>query len=551
MPIRGWMLGVVFAALAGSAQASDLLIHGGPIYTGGEGPSQVEALVVKDGKVAFAGSLAAAHKAAPGAQDIDLKGAAAFPGLVDAHAHLMGVGFRELTLNLEGSASIVELQARLRAWNAAHPGAEPLSGRGWIETHWPEKRFPTRADLDAVVSNRPVVLGRSDGHALVANSKMLALAGVTRDTKDPAGGQILRDAAGEPTGMLIDNAKALVQSKIPPTTPAQMREAAKVAVQLYASWGWTGMHSVSVAAADLPILRDLAKAGELPIRVDNFLDLNAAGDLLAHGPSVDPTGLVRVDGIKMYMDGALGSRGAALLEPYSDAPGTGLILTPPDLISETLAKARKAHAQVAIHAIGDRGNRLVLDLYEKAFADDPKALAAARFRIEHAQIVSEADKPRFARLGVIASMQPSHAIGDLYFAPARLGEARLKEGYAWRDLWVSGAHMAAGTDAPVEKGDPLVEFYAATYRHALNGFAGPDWGLDEVLTRPQALAMMTKGPAYAVFREGDLGDLSVGKAADISVFSVDLMTAPFADIPKAHAVMTVVGGKIVYDARGK
>ncbi len=470
---------------------------------------------------------------------------------MDAHAHLMGIGFRELTLNLEGSASIVELQARLKAWNAAHPGTEPLSGRGWIETHWPEKRFPTRADLDAVVPDRPVVLGRSDGHALVANSKMLALAGVTRDTKDPAGGQILRDAAGEPTGMLIDNAKALVQSKIPPPTPAQMREAAKLAVKLYASRGWTGMHSVSVAAADLPILEGLAKAGELPIRVDNFLDLNAAGDLLANGPSADPTGLVRVDGIKLYMDGALGSRGAALLEPYSDAPGDGLILTPPDLISDTLAKARKAHAQVAIHAIGDRGNRLVLDLYEKAFADDPKALAAARFRIEHAQIVSETDKPRFAKLGVIASMQPSHAIGDLYFAPARLGEARLKEGYAWRDLWDSGAHMAAGTDAPVEKGDPLVEFYAATYRHALDGFAGPDWGLDEVLTRPQALSMMTQGPAYAVFHEKDLGDLAVGKAADISVFSVDLMTAPFADIPKAHAVMTVVGGKIVYDARGK
>jgi hypothetical protein len=551
MHIRGWLLGVALAALAGSAQAADLLIHGGPIYTGGDGPAKVEALVVKDGKVAFAGTLAAARKAAPKAQDIDIKGAAAFPGLVDAHAHLMGIGFRELTLNLEGVASIPELQARLKAWVQAHPGAEPLSGRGWIETHWPEKRFPTRADLDAVVADRPVVLTRADGHALVANSKMLALAGVTRDTTAPAGGQILRDPAGEPTGMLVANAKALVSAKVPPPTEAQMREAARRAVELYASRGWTGLHNVSVAARDVAILRAMASDGALPIRVDNFMDLDAADGVLTTGPSADPTGLVRVDGIKLYMDGALGSRGAALLAPYSDAEGSGLLLTPGPVIAAAAARARKAGAQVAIHAIGDRGNRLVLDAYEKAFADDPAGLAKARWRIEHAQIIAPEDKPRFAKLGVIASMQPSHAIGDLYFAPARLGEARLKEGYAWRDLWESGAHMAAGTDAPVEKGDPLIEFYAATYRHALNGFAGPNWGLDEVLTRPQALAMMTKGSAYAVFREKELGDLGVGKAADISVFSVDLMTAPFADIPKGHAVMTVVGGRIVYDARGK
>ncbi len=542
------LAGGLALAGVGPALAADMILHGGPIYTG---DAKVEALAVKGGKVAFAGSLAEARKAAPGAQDVDLKGATALPGLVDAHAHLMGIGFRELTLNLEGSASIVELQARLKAWNAAHPGTEPLSGRGWIETHWPEKRFPTRADLDAVVPDRPVVLTRADGHALVANSKMLALAGVTRDTATPTGGQILKDAAGEPTGMLVDNAKALVSAKVPPPTEAQMREAARLAVNLYAARGWTGMHNVSVAAKDVAILRDMAAAGTLPIRVDNFMDLKEAGEVLAKGPYADPTGLVRVDGVKLYMDGALGSRGAALLAPYSDADGAGLILTPPDVISGALDKARAVHAQIAIHAIGDRGNRMVLDAYEKAFNDNPAGLAAARWRIEHAQVLSPEDKPRFAKLGVIASMQPSHAIGDLFFAPARLGEARLKEAYAWRDLWDSGAHMAAGTDAPVEKGDPLIEFYAATYRHDLKGYAGADWGLDETLTRPQALAMLTKGSAYAVFRDKDLGDLAPGKAADISVFSADLMTVPFAEIPTAHAVMTIVGGRIVYDARGK
>ena len=543
------LVAVLWAGGAG-AEAADLLIHGGPIYPAAGAP-KVEALVTHAGKVAFVGPLARARKAWPGAQDIDLQGAAAYPGFVDSHAHLMGIGFRELTLNLEGTSSAADLTARLKAWVDAHPGADVIDGRGWIETHWPEKRFPTRADLDAAAPDRPVVLGRSDGHAVVANSKMLALAGVTKDTPDPVGGQILRDAAGEPTGMLVDNAKALVTSKLPPPSFAQKREAARKAVALYASRGWTGMDSMSVQAEDAAILKALAEKGELPIRVDNYLDLMEAGDVLAYGPRADPTGLVHTDGIKLYMDGALGSRGAALLAPYSDAPGSGLLLTPADVIAKALVSARKVHAQVAIHAIGDRGNRLVLDAYEKAFADDPAALKAARWRIEHAQIVSAQDLPRFARLGVIASMQPSHAIGDLYFAPARLGEARLKEGYAWRDMVASGAHLTIGTDAPVEKGDPLVEFYAATYRHDLKGFAGPDWGLDEVLTREQALASLTREPAYAVFRENEQGALTVGRLADISVFSKDLMTVPFAEIPTAHAVMTIVGGRIVYDARGK
>ena len=532
------------------AEAADLLLHGGPIYPSAKA-AKVEAIVTHDGKVAFTGPLAAARKAWPKAQDIDLKGAAAYPGFVDSHAHLISIGFRELTLNLEGTMSAAELTTRLKAWADAHPGTDVINGRGWIETHWPEKRFPTRADLDAAVPDRGVVLGRSDGHAIVANSKMLALAGITKDTPDPTGGQILRDTAGEPTGMLVDNAKALVNSKLPPPTFAQKREAARKAVALYASRGWTGMENVSVQAEDVTILKALAEKGELPIRVDNYLDLMEAGNVLTYGPTADPTGLVHTDGIKLYMDGALGSRGAALLAPYNDAPGNGLLLTPADVIAKALASARKVHAQVAIHAIGDRGNRLVLDAYEKAFADDPKALKAARWRIEHAQIVSAADLPRFAGLGVIASMQPSHAIDDLYFAPARLGAARLKEGYAWHDMVASGAHLTIGTDAPVERGDPLVEFYAATYRHALDGFAGSDWGLDEVLTRRQALAAITQEPAYAVFREAEQGSLTVGKLADISVFSTDLMTAPYAEIPKAHAVLTIVGGKIVYDGRGK
>ncbi|HEY9236229.1 MAG TPA: amidohydrolase, partial [Phenylobacterium sp.] len=430
-----------------------------------------------------------------------------------------------------------------------HPGTEPISGRGWIETHWPEKRFPTRADLDAAVPDRPVALTRADGHALVANSKMLALAGLTAGTEAPSGGQILKDASGQPTGMLIDNAMDLVAGKIPPPTPAQRAEAVRRGADLYASRGWTGLHNMSVEAAEVADQKALAAAGKLSVRIDNYLRPEDGAQVLSAGPSQDPTGLVRVRGVKMYMDGALGSRGAALLAPYSDAEGTGLILTPRAQIDAALAKARASGAQVAIHAIGDRGNRIVLDAYQQAFADDPASLKAARWRVEHAQILAPEDLPRFARMGVVASMQPSHAIGDLYFAPARLGEDRLKGAYAWESLLKTGAVIAGGSDAPVEKGDPLVEFYAAAYRHDLAGNAGADWGLDEAVTRAQALAMFTTGPAYAAFREAELGQLAPGRPADISVFSVDLMTAPFADIAKAHAVMTIVGGKVVYEAR--
>ena len=532
-------------ALAAPAAAQDLLIHGGPIYTG---DAVVQALAVKDGKIAYAGELDSARAAAAGARDIDLKGAAAYPGFVDSHAHLAGIGFREMTLNLEGTDSVEALVARLKAWAAANPGGEVISGAGWIETHWPEKRFPTRADLDRAAPDRPVVLSRADGHAVVVNSAMLKLAGITAQTAAPAGGQILKDAKGEPDGMLIDNAMGLVRAKVPPPSAAAQAEAVRRGARLYASRGWTGLHDMSVSTQEVAIQQALAAQGELPIRIDNYMSQADSGPVLAQGPSQDPTGLVRVRGVKLFMDGALGSRGAALLAPYADAEGTGLIVTPRETIDAILAKARKSGAQMAVHAIGDRGNRVILDAYQQAFVGDPAGLKATRWRVEHAQVLAPDDLPRFAALGVVASMQPSHAIGDLYFAPARLGPERLKGAYAWESLLMSGAAVAGGSDAPVEKGDPLVEFYAAAYRHDLKGFAGPDWRLEEAVTRAQALAMLTRGSAYAVFRENDLGRLAVGRDADISVFSVDLMTAPFADIAKAHAVMTIVGGKVVYEA---
>ena len=533
----------LLAGRAGAAVAQPgLLITGGPIYTG-HGAQKVEAVVTRGDRIAYAGPLAYARQLAGGAREINLAGAAAFPGFVDCHVHLSGVGLREMTLNLEGVASIAELKARLADWAAKNP-AGPIQGRGWIETHWPEGRFPTRADLDAAVADRPVLLGRADGHAVVVNSKAIEIAGVTASTPNPAGGEILRGAGGAPNGMFVDNAMALVRGTFPAPDAAMKREALARADRLYASRGWTGVHSMSVEQDDVDILRAMAGRGELGLQVDNYMDPSSAREVLARGPFADASGKVRVRGIKLYADGALGSRGAALLEAYADKPGwTGSVVTPHDVMVDLMRKAKVAGAQVAVHAIGDRGNRNALDAMAEVLGAGP---TNRRWRIEHAQVLSPQDLHRFAAMGVTASMQASHAIGDLYFAPARLGPERLKGAYAWRSLLKSGAVIAGGTDAPVEKGDPLVEYYAAVYRHALNGFAGPDWGLDETVSRSQALQFYTTAAAYAVGREHELGSIAVGHRADISVFSRDLMRVEPAAIPKAKAALTVVGGKVVF-----
>ncbi len=537
--------------MAGSACASrnaaegDTLIQGGPIYTGVAARPVVEAVRIRAGRILFAGPLREASGA--GARVIHLGGAAAFPGFVDSHMHLLGIGLSALQLDLTGTSSLAAMLERLRAYAAAHPDG-PIVGRGWIETHWPEHRFPTRADLDAVVANRPVMLGRADGHAVVVNSAALALAGISDATADPDGGRVERDAAGAATGMLIDNAEALVAARFPAPSAAMKREALRLAIQLYASRGWTGIADMGVDRADYPLWEQLAAADEFPLSADIYLSGADADFVLERGPFQDASGRLRVRGVKLYMDGALGSRGAALLAPYSDAPGDGLLLTPLDAMRAIMTRARARGVQIATHAIGDRGNRLALDLYQESFGADAAALRAARWRIEHAQVISPEDLPRFGQMGVIASMQPSHAIGDLHFAPARLGPERLGGAYAWRSLLNSGAAIAAGSDAPVEKGDPLIEFYAAAYRHDLSGFAGPDWRLEEAVSRDQALAMLTSGAAHATFQENQRGTIEAGKRADISAFSVDLMQADFADIPGAQAVLSISDGRVAYSA---
>lgn len=453
-------------------------------------------------------ALLAGAAAIPPAAAAEHPDPATLPNLTDAHYHLRGVGERELTLNLAPVRSLGELQATLRAWAAAHPDAEWITGRGWIETHFDPPVFPTRRDIDAAVPDRPVYLTRADGHAGIANSRALELAGITRDTEPPFGGEILRDAEGVPTGMLIDRAQALVRRHSADGGQPDMKEALRVGGEVAARRGWTTLHTIADRWEEVEALRELYREERMPVR--NYVAVRWPGKgaeyLLDNGPIIGEfDGRLTIRAIKINMDGALGSRGAALLEPYHDDPGnTGLLVHTPEELRPVLERALRSGIQVWTHAIGDRANRLVLDLYEEAFAKVPeadRAVADPRWRIEHAQHLTTEDLPRFAQLGVIASMQPSHAIGDLHFATRRLGLDRLQYAYAWRSLLDSGALVIGGSDAPVEVGDPRIEFHAATTRTDLEGYSGEGWHPEQAVTWDEAVKMFTLWPAYAAFEE--------------------------------------------------
>ncbi|MGV9009347.1 amidohydrolase [Brevundimonas sp.] len=547
--IRRLALALLLAGAATSAQAQNLLIRGGPIYTGVEATPTAEVVQVRDGRIYYVGTFAEAPTG-DGLTLIDLKGAALFPGFTDGHAHLDGIGWRELTLNLEGSTSVADAMGKLTAWAASHPDG-PIVGRGWIETRWPEARFLTAADLDAAAPGRVVLLGRADGHAVVASTAALTAAGITASTEAPAGGEILKGPDGQPTGLLVDAAEQLVAQLMPQADPAALREAYRAGFRVEAQYGWTGIHFMSAPWRDIPLLEEMAEAGEAPLRLYNSVTPDGAAALIAGGPRSVADERVVTRAIKYYADGALGSRGAALFEPYADRPDTtGLMQITQAEIVPLYEAALKGGIQVATHAIGDRGNASVAEWYREALATVPAGQrpdgADVRWRIEHAQILRPADYHYFTDLPIIASMQPSHAIGDLHFAPARLGDARLDGAYAWHTLVDRGVIVVGGSDAPVERGSPLIEFYAAVARRDLDGFQGPDWRPDEAVDRATALKMFTLWPAHASFQEDELGTIEVGKRADLTAFDVDLMTAPAADIPKGKATLTVVDGVVVY-----
>lgn len=547
----------LLALFAGPCFAGNaLLLADAIVYTGNAAQPRAEAVLVIDGHIAYVGSNVEALRRAPvEALRIDLGGKVLLPGLTDCHAHLSGIGWRELYFDLTGVESLTALQQRLRE-RAAKDQSTWIVGRGWIESRWTPAAFPTRNDLDAVVTSRPVVLERIDGHAIVVNSLALKIAGITRDTPNPPGGEILKDLVmGEPNGMLIDNAMALVEDLEPSPTDAETKLALETGANRSLRVGWTQLQYAGTTDTEIRLLCELYAERKITLRL--YAAIEGPGPdaerFLARGRSgrsCDDRLVVR--GIKLYMDGALGSRGAALLAPYSDSPGsTGLLRNEPDVILRIATAALKSGLQVETHAIGDRGNRLVLDAYEKAFARVPpsqRPVAEPRFRIEHAQVLAAADIPRFAKLGVIASMQTSHAISDMFFAPSRLGPDRIKGAYAWRSLLDAGAIITGGSDAPVELGDPIIEFYAAVTRRTLDGFAGPDWGLEQRFTRDEALRLLTYWPAYAAFQEKERGTIEVGKLADFTVLSADIMQVPDAQILKAQVVYTIIGGEVVYAA---
>jgi predicted amidohydrolase YtcJ len=532
------------------ANPPDAIFHNATIYTGVDGQLPATAVSVKDGRIVEVGAAEELLKSKGDAtQIIDLNGAFLYPGFTDAHAHLYGIGEREQTLNLDKTTSLAEVVQVVGDAAKALPAGQPLIGRGWIETHWPEKRVPTRQDLDAVTGDRPTVLERADGHALVANTAALKAAGLDgKPATQPAGGRIEVDARGLPTGYLVDSAMAPMAALATAPTDAQVRATYAKAMAREVGLGWTGLHNMSAIGPHMATLNSMSAAGEVSMRIYNAVD-GAAFDMMTEGGlwGVSKDGLVTTKAIKLYMDGALGSRGALLSAPYSDrADITGLQIAEEAATLALMRKASDANIQVCFHAIGDEGNKLVLDWMGKTFADAGVSGSDKRWRIEHSQILHVEDIPRFKSLGVIPSMQPSHAIGDLYFAPARLGPDRLAGAYAWRALIDAGSIIAGGSDAPVEQGDPRIEFYAAVARKDLKGASGEGWHPEQAVTREEALKMFTLWPAIASFQEKDLGTIEPGKLADFTGFSGDIMKIPEAEILTVEPAITVVSGKVAY-----
>lgn len=532
------------------AQApADLILTAAHIYTVDPVRPTVAAVAVRDGRVVFAGSaLEAMALRGPQTRLLDLGRATVIPGIWDAHLHLLSLGLSLRQVDLTAAASYDEVVARVAARaRTARPG-EWIRGHGWDQNLWPDRHFPTEAALSRAVPGNPVVLERVDGHALLLNAAALRLARITAATPDPPGGRILRYPDGAPTGVLVDNAMALADRAVPAPSPDEERQAVLAAIDDVHRWGDVGVHDPWVTQATIAGYEDLARAGRFDLR-DYVMVAGDSADLapaLARGPqSALYDGRLWLRSIKLFADGALGSRGAALLEPYSDDPGnTGLLVTDTNDIRRVAITALRHGFQLCVHAIGDRANRLVLDAYQAAL--DTVPVADHRFRIEHAQVLSPSDIPRFAELGVIPSMQTSHQTSDMKWAMDRLGWTRAQGAYAWHSLLATGVIIPNGTDAPVEAVDPMIRFHSAITRQDADGWPAGGWFPAQRMTREEALESMTIWPAHAAFMDSVAGSITPGKYADFTVLDQDLMTVAPADVLAAQVVMTIMGGRIVY-----
>ncbi|HET7812915.1 MAG TPA: amidohydrolase [Candidatus Baltobacteraceae bacterium] len=533
-----------------AASGSDLLVYGATLHTVDPQTPNADAFVVRNGRFAFVGTYAEAKRfAGARAKRLNLHGSTVLPGLIDAHIHLQSVGLDLNEADLRNSLSFDEVVARTAAF-ARHSSDAWILGDGWDQNRWPGKQFPTHDKLSAAFPDKPVVLGRVDGHALLVNAKAMQLAGITRATADPAGGRILRDERGEPTGVFIDNAMELVARVIPSPTLAQYERATQSASAEAHRFGLTSVADPGCDHDKLQAYEHLAHAGQLKLRTYAMIadDLDLVKSVMALPPIVAAQdGVLWIRSIKLFADGALGSRGAALLEPYSDDPSnTGIMRTTQAHIETVCDLALVNGFQVNTHAIGDRGNRTVLDAYEAALRRHPKN--DHRFRIEHAQILSPQDIPRFAKLGVIPSMQTTHQISDMGWAQARLGAERILGGYAWRSLLDTGVIIPNGTDAPVEVVSTLRTFHAAISRENEENQPPGGWYPAQRMTRGEALKSMTIWAAHANFQEGAAGSISRGKYADFVVMDRDWMTAPAESIMDTRIQATYFGGSSVYEA---
>jgi predicted amidohydrolase YtcJ len=533
-----------FWALAASA---DTAVHNITGYTSTADGMQEFSVIVfdADGKVVATGD-EKLLTGVPGDERIDGGGMFVLPGLTDAHAHVYSQGSLSVSLNLLGSPSVEDAVQSIKEF-AAQRRTGWILGRGWNQVLWPVQEFPTAADIDAVVSDRPVWLRRIDGHAAWANTKALEIAGIGADTPDPVGGKIVRDANGNATGVLVDTAMELVEKHIPTPTRSEMREAYASAIDSLLALGITGVHDAGISKTEAEVYMSMADDGDLNMRIYAMLS-DTGANLDAFDEPIRRYGNDHLDiaSVKLYSDGALGSRGAAMIEPYDDdAENRGLPFYTQDELDGFVRKANDKGFQVGIHAIGDLGNRMALDAFERAQDGEPSPL---RNRVEHAQIIALDDIPRFSELGVIASMQPVHATSDMNMAEDRVGPQRIKGGYAWRRLLDSGAVLAGGSDFPVELPDPFHGLYAAVARQDRQGLPEGGWYPDQAMTRAEALHSFTLGAAYAAHQEDRLGSLEPGKWADFIVVDRDYFEIPASEIDDIRVLQTWVSGKLVYEA---
>lgn len=519
------------------------ILHGGRIHLVDSDDRVVAAMAIRGGRVLAVGELAEVERAVGrGAARVDLRGQAVYPGFADAHVHVFGVGLARMRVDLTGTLSAEEVVQRAAAAAAALPPGAWLQGRGWDQNDWAVQDFPTHHALSAAVPDRPVVLGRVDGHALLANAAAMRAAGVEVGTPDPPGGRILRDAAGAPTGVFVDAAEALILRAVPAPSTAELERALELAQELLHAQGITAAHDPGVGERELALYRAWARDGRLRLRVHAMLHGNDETLLREHfvaGPEPDfeGRGLLAVRAVKLYADGALGSRGALLLEDYADEPGhRGLAVTDAAELRRVCAAAAAAGFQVCAHAIGDAGNRTVLDAFAAAGAPD------ARWRVEHAQVLHRDDVRRFARLGVIPSMQAQHQTSDMPWAEARLGPDRIAGAYAWRWLLDAGCMIANGSDAPVESLDVRAAWCAAVHRRTLSGTPFAGWRPEQRMRADEALRSLTIWPAYAAFREGDLGRLTPGARADFVILDRPLAGLEPAEIAAVQIVETWFDG---------